>query len=149
MEKGKEGMKTTFEDLFAAFSPQAIRDIYQVMQEEIQDYKLTQEMRKEAAEKLGVDAETANGWKNAADILKHFDTVELAQRHPDEAGNTLKIIAAILAVAVPPSVLITGTVSALPKEMTAKIVEFSGYLTPEHIMNGIAAHFSKKKKQKS
>ena len=127
-------------------STEDLQGFCKIVSEEVKDYKLTKENRMKAAEKLGVDAETADGWQTAADIIKHFDLVEIAQRHPEEIGATVKKILSVLAMIIPimqwPNV-VAGKIS---NESVAKVVGYAGYLTPAHLANSIASHFSKKKK---
>lgn len=127
-------------------SAEDVQGFSKIVSEEVKDYKLTKENRQKAAEKLGVDEETANGWQTAADIVKHFDLVEIAQRHPEEIGATVKKILSVLGMIIP--VVQWGNIitERLSNESVAKVVGYAGYLTPAHLMNNLASHFAKKKK---
>lgn len=120
----------------------AMQKTITIMKEEYGDFKLTKKMRKQLQEELGETQETVNGWQTVVDVLDHIDMTELAKKHPEEIGKAAKTIASFIGN-VFPIVKIIG--NALPEDFAAKIIEFAGMATPEHIINTIG----KKQLQKS
>ena len=121
------------------------KDLIEAVKEEIGDYKLTREMRKNAAKELGVDEETASGWQKMVDVLDHIDTVELAKKHPEKINKGLKVASQIAGTFFAP----VGKIGDwMPEKAGAKAVEIAGSLTPEHLLNTYAKHRIKKEKEK-
>ena len=128
---------------FSGLSKENVQVILEMIKSEVADIKLTAESRKLAAKELNTDEKTAQGWQTVADIFKHVDTVELAKKYPDAAAATLKTALSIVGIFFGPAKTVA---CLLPEKVAAKIVEFSGIATPEHIVHEIAKSQAKKAK---
>ena len=93
--------------------------------------KMNMQMRKSLAKKLSIDEKRALEWKIVADVFGCIDTATLAKEHPKDCARILKTIASIVGIFFPPILII----DALPTSTCAKIVEYSGTLTPEHFIH--------------
>ena len=93
--------------------------------------KMNVQMRKSLAKKLSIEEKKALDWKIVADVFGCIDTAALAKEHPKDCARILKTIASIVGIFFPPILII----DALPTSTCAKIVEYSGTLTPEHFIH--------------
>ncbi len=123
------------EQLSTEESIQSMKETINIVRQEYGNYKITKEMQKELEKELGVDATVSNGWEKISDILDHIDIYEVVKRHPEEMGKAARGVASVIGLFFGP----VGTVAHnIPDELAAKIVGFSGLLTPEHWLNVIA-----------
>ena len=88
-------------------------------------------MRKSLAKQLSIEEKKALDWKIVADVFGCIDTATLAKEHPKDCARILKTIASIVGIFFPPILII----DVLPTSICAKIVEYSGTLTPEHFIH--------------
>ena len=109
----------------------ALSTALDVVKKEYGDYKLTKEMRYELANELGESEECADGWQTVVDILNHIDINELAKKHPEKIGKVSKTIINIISSFCPA----LSFANVVPEDFLAKLVEFAGILTPEHLVN--------------
>ncbi|MCR5232084.1 MAG: hypothetical protein K6B64_05500 [Acholeplasmatales bacterium] len=93
--------------------------------------KMNVQMRKSLAKKLSIDEKRSLEWKIVADVFGCIDTATLAKEHPKDCARILKTVASIVGIFFPPILII----DALPTSTCAKIVEYSGTLTPEHFIH--------------
>lgn len=93
--------------------------------------KMNVQMRKSLAKKLSIDEKKTLDWEIVADVFGCIDTAALAKEHPKDCARILKTIASIVGIFFPPILII----DALPTATCAKIVEYSGTLTPEHFIH--------------
>ena len=106
--------------------------------ERFQNLKLNLRTRKKIAKSLSIDEKKALNWKTVGDIFSFLDTSTLARDHPEEASRLLKIVAGIVGIAFPVALPITGAIILLPTNVAAKLVEYLGKPTPEHVVHAIA-----------
>ncbi len=124
---------------------ESLEETINFVRQEYGEYEVTPKMREELQNELEVDAEIAKGWKKVTDILDHIDLCELAKKHPEAIGKIGRGVASIIGFFVGP----VGTVAnKVPHKITAKVVEFAGFLTPEHILNIIAKSQIKRARKK-
>lgn len=114
---------------------QSMVETINIIRERHGNQGVTDEVRGALIEELGVDAEVAKGWKKITDILDMIDTHELAKNHPEAIGKMARKIASFVGIFYGPA----GAVAQkIPDKVAAKIVEFAGFLAPEHILNVVA-----------
>ncbi len=134
-KKNQASAVQVVEELSTENAVKSMEETINIVRQEYGNYKITQKMREELKEELGVDAEVANGWEKVSDIFDHIDIYELVKRHPEAMGKVARWVASIVGMFFGP----VGTVAHnIPDELAAKIVGFAGLLTPEHWMNVIA-----------
>lgn len=139
--QSKEGVVQT---VVTEDSIQALNIAMSVVKKEYGEFKLTQDMRQNLAKELGVSEESADGWQTVVDILDHIDLHELAKKHPDKIGMVSKTIVGIITCFFP-----AASVAALaPEDFLAKMVEFAGILTPEHLVKIFAQKQIERNKEK-
>ena len=114
------------------------------LRERFQNLKINLKTRKRIAKSLSVDEKRAMDWKTVGDVFSFFDTSSLAKDHPQEAARILKIVAGIVGVAFPVTLPVTGTILVLPAPVAAKLVEYLGKPTPEHVVHKIADYQAEK-----
>jgi len=119
-------------------SDDSVNSLYELIKEEVGSYKLTKEMRQEAAAKFGVDQETANGWQTVVDVLDHIDMVSLAEKHPEKITSIVTAVLDVVGIFFPIASLASAAVERMPKESAAKIVGLLAKATPEHVLHSIA-----------
>ena len=74
------------------------------------------------------------------DILRHFDTNELAKNNPEAVSTTWKTASIIAGLASTYAVIPATIVNMLPDRHAAKVVEYSGIFDPSHLIRkGIGA----------
>lgn len=141
----KHSKENIMQNLVTDDSLNTLNTAIDIVKKEYGDYKLTREMRQAMAEELGVSNECADRWQKVADILDHVDMNELAKRHPEAIGKVSKSIVGIIAC-IFPAARFAETVS---EDYLAKIVEFAGILSPEHLANIYIKKHIEKSKAKS
>lgn len=114
------------------------------LQDRFQKLKLNLQTRKRIAKSLSIDEKKAMNWKTVGDVFSFIDTSDLAQHHPEEASRLLKIIAGIVGVAFPVTLPVTGAILVLPPMVAAKLVEYLGKPTPEHVVHKLADYQAEK-----
>ena len=93
--------------------------------------KVNYQMRKSLAKKLSIDEKRALEWKIIADVFGCIDTATLAREHPKDCAKIVKTIASIVGIFFP----VFLVVDAFPASTCAKIVEYAGTFTPEHLIH--------------
>ena len=139
-------MKNPFEGKWVAMAldkigelpAKAVEEVVSAVREEAGGLKVDVELRREAAQNLSADEKAANGWATVNDIIRHIDTAELAKKHPEAASTILKTVLGVVSLSCPVCVPIFGAVAVLPPKTAAKIVEYSGMPTPEHLLHEVA-----------
>ena len=114
------------------------------LRERFQSLKLNLRTRKKIAKSLSIDEKKALNWKTVGDIFSFLDTSTLARDHPEEASRILKIVAGIVGIAFPVALPVTGAIILLPTKVAAKLVEYLGKPTPEHIVHAVADYQAEK-----
>jgi len=114
------------------------------LRDRFQKLKLNLQTRKRIAKSLSIDEKKAMNWKTVGDVFSFIDTSDLAQHHPEEASRLLKIIAGIVGVAFPVTLPVTGAILVLPPMVAAKLVEYLGKPTPEHVVHKLADYQAEK-----
>jgi len=114
------------------------------LRDRFQRLKLNLQTRKRIAKSLSIDEKKAMNWKTVGDVFSFIDTSDLAQHHPEEASRLLKIIAGIVGVAFPVTLPVTGAILVLPPMVAAKLVEYLGKPTPEHVVHKLADYQAEK-----
>lgn len=112
----------------------ALSSALDVVKKEYGDYKLSKEMRMELAQELDESEECTDGWQTVVDILNHIDINELAKKHPENIGKVSKTVVSIISCIFPS----VSFATIVPEDFLAKMVEFAGVLTPEHLVNILA-----------
>lgn len=96
--------------------------------------------REDYARANNVSPEDVTRLELVDDILRHFDTNELAKNNPEAVSTTWKTASIIAALASVYAVVPATIVNMLPDKHAAKVVEYSGLLTPSHLIRkGISA----------
>ena len=120
-------------------------EILDVYADKIKNLKLNVNNRKLLAKQLNVDEKTALNWQIVSDVFSFIDVSTLAEEHPKEAANTLKLVVGILAVMFPIFIPISAVVVALPYDKCAALLVWLSKPTPEHVVHKIAEKKSKEK----
>lgn len=90
--------------------------------------------REEYARANNIPVESVTRLELADDILRHFDTNELAKNNPEVASTTWKTVSVIAGLACTYAVIPAAIVNMIPDRHAAKVVEYSGILTPSHLI---------------
>lgn len=121
-----------------------LRGVADFAMENLNDIKLSKE---EYAKAFNVPVEEVTRLEMVDDILRHFDTNELAREHPEVASTTWKTVSVIAGLACTYAVIPAAIVNMLPDKHAAKVVEYSGILTPSHLIRKGIGLISAKKQQ--
>lgn len=122
----------------------SIAKILDILKEKIGEEKLSREMRNQLKQDLGVDEETANGWQKTADVLKYVDLCELVRTNPELINHLVKGVVSVLSNIFP----VLAFLKFIPASVVTKTIEWSTFLTPEHILHLIANNQAEKKQQR-
>lgn len=145
LKKGAEQVNDIVEQVGAEELKDTIKCAADVVRKEYGDFKLTKGMKKKLAKELGEPEETVDAWQKVGDVLDHIDVAVLAKKHPEAIGKVAGMIIAVLSCFFPAVGAIGGQ---MPGEFLAKLVEFAGLLTPEHIANIIVKNQIERKQRK-
>ena len=126
----------TLTRLVDKMQPEGVQTIFGVFAKETQEFKLDMERKKFLREELNLKDVDLNGWQTAADVIKHFDTSELAVKNPKATKNTLVTVLS----AFPPTAIVGALCAMVPDEVLSPILGFSLKATPEHLVNMLVAH---------
>lgn len=126
----------------------ALNSAIDVVKKEYGNFMLTNEMRRELAKELGVSEECADGWQRVVDVLDHIDINALAKKHPEAIGKISKTIMGIILSIFPIAAPAKAIAGIAPEDFLAKVVEFAGILTPEHLVKIFAQKQVEKNKAK-
>lgn len=148
IQEGAQQFVEVADEVIKNVPDEAVDDIMGAIQKEVDDYKLTKEMRKKIIDETGADEATVNKWQTVADVIQHVDTVELAKKHPGATASAVKVAATVIGICIPPALPVTAVVAVLPQNVAAKIVQYAGMATPEHIVHTIAKRQAEKKRAK-
>ena len=77
-----------------------------------------------------------NAWQTAADVVKHFDSVELVKKHPKTAKDTLVTVLMMF----PPTVIPAMLCKRIPEDKLTNILGFSLQASPDHLVNMLVTH---------
>lgn len=119
-------------------SPDGIMTLFDVIENEKNEFKLDREKRAILRESLGYDDKTADSWSTAADVLKRFDTSELVMRYPQQAKNTLITILGIF----PATRIASLFVDRVPEDILSTILGYSLAASPDHLVHMLVEHQS-------
>ncbi|MCR5610424.1 MAG: hypothetical protein K6F68_01125 [Clostridiales bacterium] len=117
-------------------SPDGIMTLFDVIENEKNEFMLDREKRAILRETLGYDDRTADSWKTAADVLKRFDTSELVMKYPQQAKNTLITILGIF----PATRIASLFVDRVPEDLLSTILGYSLAASPDHLLHLLVDH---------
>ena len=112
--------------------------LFKVITNEANEFVLDMKKRKALKEVLGAEDEDAASWRTAADVIKHFDSVELIRKYPDQAKSTLLTVMSIF----PPTAIAGAFISQVPSDTLSKILGVSLTATPDHLLHMLVDHQS-------
>ena len=119
-------------------SPDGVMTLFDVIQNEKNEFILDREKRSILRESLGYDDKTADSWKTAADVLKRFDTSQLVMKYPQQAKNTLITILGIF----PATRIASLFVDRVPEDLLSTILGYSLAASPDHLLHLLVEHQS-------
>lgn len=115
---------------------ESVQHVYNAIINEAGDLLLDIKNREGLRDSLGVDTRVADSWKTAADVIKHFDSVHIVQKYPQQAKSVLCTVL----TAIPVTSIAGVLLNAVPAETLSKVMGASLTLTPEHLAHMIADH---------
>lgn len=122
--------------MIGQMNPEGVQTIFGVISKEAEEFRLDTQKREILAQECGIKDSEAASWQTAADVIKHFDTAELVQKHPQAAKNALIGILSIF----PPTRVVAGLTMAVPDDVLSKILGFSLLASPDHLVNMLVQH---------
>lgn len=114
---------------------ETLGELLDVVENEIGEYKLDENARKEAKEQLGTDDGTAEKWETIRDVLKHIDSVELAKKYPGTTKKAVNTVLSIVGCFFPVVLAADAVVAEMPDSIVSKLVQIAGSATPEHLLH--------------
>ena len=130
------GISDSLTKLVDKMNPEGVQTILGVFAKETQEFKLDLDRKKFLKEELKMKDVDLNGWQTAADIVRHFDSSELAIKHPQAAKNTLIMVLSMF----PPTLIVAGLCAGVPEDTLSSILGFSLKATPDHLINMLVTH---------
>ncbi len=113
----------------------SIAEILKILREKLGDQVLSKKMKDQLQQELGVDSDTANGWNKMADVLKYIDLCDLAKNNPEIFNRLGRFVKTVLCVIFP---IAAPFISLIPESASSKVLEWTAFFTPEHILHLIA-----------
>ena len=108
-----------------------LRGVADFAMENFSDIKFS---REDYARAYDVSPEDVTKLELLDDILRHFDTNEIAKNNPEVASTTWKTASVIAGLACTYAAIPAAIVNMLPDRHAAKVVEYSGILDPSHLI---------------
>ena len=116
-------------------SPDQAQTLFDAIKQEVGELKLDAQAREDLRLQFGVDEATANKWKTVDDVLSHIDIVDFAGKHPEALKNSIMAVLNTIANFFPVVAIASDIVAQVPESIVAKLVQFGGILTPEHLVH--------------
>lgn len=114
----------------------SVQSVFNAILNEAGDLVLDIKNREVLRDSLGVETGVADSWKTAADVIKHFDSVNIVQKYPEQAKDVLCTVLTV----IPPTMIVGQLLRTIPSDTLSKYMGASLTLTPEHLIHMLADH---------
>ncbi len=122
------------------------RGMLAVYIDKVKEINVNFKARRAIAKTLDIEEIHALRWKTVGDIFSFLDTSTLAKEHPKEFATTFKSAATTIGNIFPIIKPIMNAIKKVPDEKLARVLEWLGKPTPEHVAHVVANKKSEGKK---